>query len=110
MPCERGADGDFRGFKVADFADHDDIRVLAQNVAQTHGEGQPDFRPDRDLVDAPEFIFDRFLDRDDALLDGVDRAQHRVKRGGFTGTSWTGHKQNAVWFDNNLADGFLVFR
>ena len=30
---ERGFDGDFRGLGVADFADHDDVRVLAKNGA-----------------------------------------------------------------------------
>ena len=43
--------------------DHDHVRVLAQNVAQTHRKRQPDFRPHGNLIDALEFVFDRFLDR-----------------------------------------------
>jgi hypothetical protein len=39
---ERRADGDFGGLLVADFADHDDVGVLAQDVAQGRGEGEPD--------------------------------------------------------------------
>jgi len=52
MAGQRRADGNFRGFQVADFADHDHVRILAQNVTQTHREGQPDIRPHRDLVDS----------------------------------------------------------
>ena len=55
--------------------------ILAQDVAQAHRESQPDLRAHRDLVDALKFVFDRFLDRDDALVDRVDRAQERVERG-----------------------------
>ncbi len=39
---ERGLDGDLRGFEVADFTDHDDVRVLAQDGAQGLGKGQVD--------------------------------------------------------------------
>jgi len=42
MARERGFDGDFRRLKVADLADHDDVRVLAQESAQGHGEVQAD--------------------------------------------------------------------
>jgi hypothetical protein len=38
-------------------------------MAQTHRERQPDVRTHGDLVDALEFVFDRFLDRDDAFRD-----------------------------------------
>ena len=35
---ERGFDRDFRGFGIANFTDHDDVRVLAENGAQRGGE------------------------------------------------------------------------
>ena len=62
------ADRDLGGLDVANFADHDDVRVLAQDVAQAVGEGEADLRFHVDLRDAGEAIFDRFLDRDDAAL------------------------------------------
>ena len=31
----RGLDGDFRRFQIADFADHDDVGILAQEGAQS---------------------------------------------------------------------------
>jgi len=52
---ERRADGDIGGFPVADFSHHDDVRVLAHNVAQARGEGQADLRVDVDLVDSRPF-------------------------------------------------------
>ena len=36
---ETGLHGNLRGFQVADFANHDDVRVLPQNGAQRAGEG-----------------------------------------------------------------------
>ena len=42
----RGLDGDLRRLEVADFADHDDVRVLAQEGAQRAGEGQAHLRVD----------------------------------------------------------------
>ena len=101
---QRGANGDFGRFQVANFADHDHVRVLAQNMAQAHREGQPDFRTHRDLVDAFQFVFDRFLNRDDAFVNRVDRAEKRVERGRFAGTGRAGDQQNAVRLDDDFAN------
>jgi len=43
MPGQRRANGDFRRFQIANFTDHDYVRVLPQNMAQSHREGQTDF-------------------------------------------------------------------
>ena len=40
---QRGFNRDFRGFRIANFTDHDDVRVLAQDRAQRVGEREPDF-------------------------------------------------------------------
>ena len=66
--------------------------------------------PHRDLVDALEFVFDRLLDRDDALVDRVDRAQERVERGGFARAGRAGDQEDAVRLDDDLADGLLFQR
>jgi len=68
VPGERGADGDFRRLGIADFPDHHDVRVLAQNVAQAHRKRQPDVRAHGDLVDAFQLIFHRLFNRNDAPL------------------------------------------
>jgi hypothetical protein len=63
---ERGADGDFRSLKVADFPDHHDVRVGPQDRAQRRGEGQADLGFHRDLHHPGELVFHRILDGDDA--------------------------------------------
>ncbi len=40
MAGERGLNRDFGGFAVADFADHYDVGILAQDRSQTAREGQ----------------------------------------------------------------------
>ena len=92
----RGADRDVGGLDVANFSHHDDVRVLAQDVAQTFGEGEVDLRFHIDLRNAGEAIFNRFLDRDDAALDGVDAAEETIERGRFSGTGRTGDENDAV--------------
>ena len=64
MPGQRRLHGDLRGLQVADFADHDHVRILAQDRAQQAGEGQADLRLDLDLVDAAQLVLDRVLDGD----------------------------------------------
>lgn len=67
--------------QVADLADQDDVRVLAQDVTEYIGEIQPDRRLDLDLVDAVELVLDRVLDGDDLDLGRVQPDQGRVERG-----------------------------
>ena len=61
-------DCDIRGFDIANFADHNHIGILAQNMAETFCESEIDFWFDVDLRDTGNSIFDRFFDRDDAPL------------------------------------------
>src|ERR1043165_7073535 len=103
-----GADGDLRRLQVADFADHDDVWVLAQNMAQAHGKGQADFRPNGDLVNAFEFVFDGFLDGDDALVDRVDGAQEGIKRSGFARAGRAGDQKNPVRLDDDFPNRLLL--
>ena len=53
---------DLRGLQVADFADHDDVGVLAQDGAQGAREVELDLRVDLRLPDAVERKLDRVLD------------------------------------------------
>ena len=59
---QRGLDRDLRRLQVADLADHDDVRVLAQDRAQRMREGEADLRLHLDLVDAGQLVLDRILD------------------------------------------------
>src|SRR4029077_2259800 len=100
--------GDFCGFKIANFADHDHVRVLPEDMAQTHRECQTDFRTDRDLVDALEFVFDRFLDGDDPFVNRIDRAEEGVKRSRFARTGGTRNEENTVWLIDDFSGGLLL--
>ena len=77
-PRQRGADGDVRRLAIADLADHDDVRVLPQNVPQAVGEAQPDLGFHVDLRNARQPVFDWFLNGDDAPLHRVDARQGKL--------------------------------
>jgi len=62
---ERGVDGDFGGFRVADFSDHNDVGVLPQVSAQTNRKRVADFWVDLALINAVHPIFDRIFNGDD---------------------------------------------
>jgi len=77
---ERRLDGDLRGFLVADFADHDLVRVVAQNGAQTAREGESLFLVHGNLGDAAELILDGIFDGDDLVFVGLDLVDGGVER------------------------------
>ena len=76
---ERRAHGDLRGLEIADFSDHDDVRVLANNVAQARRKGQPDLGIHMDLVDTRQLVLDRILHRDDLLVRWYSAAARNHK-------------------------------
>ena len=68
MAGQGGLDGDLGRLRVADLPDHDLVRVVAEDRAQTPGEGQALLLVDRDLGDALDLVLDRVLDGDDLVL------------------------------------------
>jgi hypothetical protein len=60
------------------FADHDHVRILAHDVAQAGGKGQPDLRIHMDLVDAIHLVFDGVFDGDDFLVRNIDALERRI--------------------------------
>ena len=65
VPRERRLDRHVSRFFVANFADHNDIGVLAQNGAQGVGEVEPDFWLYLDLIEVFVDHFDGVFDRRD---------------------------------------------
>ena len=50
---------------IADFANQNDIGIVAENGAQPAREGQTGFFRNLNLVDAAHLVFDRILNGDD---------------------------------------------
>ena len=76
---QRGVDGDFSGFNVADLSDHDDVRRLTEHRAERRGEGHLHVPVHLHLVDAGQLVFDRVFDGDDLAARSVDRVKKRVE-------------------------------
>ena len=84
----RGLDGDFRRLEVADFADHDDVRILAQEGAQRRGEGEADLVVDVDLVDAGQIDFRRVFRGRDVGVFAIEDVETGVQRHGLAASRW----------------------
>ena len=96
MPGQRRANRDIRRFPVANFADHDHVRILAHDVPQALREGQPDLRIHMDLIDPVHLILDRVFNRDDLLVGLIDALQCGIERSGFSATRRPRDHENAV--------------
>ena len=102
MPGEGGANSDLRSLRVADLADKHDVGVLAENVSQAVGEGQPALGVHRNLVDPRKLVLDRILDRDDFLAGIIQPAQRRIEGGGLAGAGGSGDEHESVRFGDQL--------
>ena len=102
--------GDFRGFIVADFTDHDNIRILAQKGAKSGSKSKADFGIDLALVDAFDAILNRILNGADIHARLIEYGQDGIQGRGFTRTGRTGDKNHAVrFFDGTQNNFFVVF-
>jgi len=83
VPGERGFHGDFGGLGIADFTDHDDVRILAQNGPESICEGEPDLFFDGDLINAGNLKLNRVFNCDNVVDRVVKLVKPGVKGGGF---------------------------
>ncbi len=97
---QRGLNGDLGRFPVSHLANHHDIRIMAQHTPERARERQPDGRVDLRLADAPDFVFDRILDRDDLTLAGVEPAQASIQRRALAASGRSGYHDYAVRLSN----------
>ena len=75
MPRLRCFDGDFGSFQVADFADHDDVRILSEEGFKRHWESQALPVVDIDLVNPRQGNFSWVFgcrDIDAGFVENVD--------------------------------------
>ncbi len=75
--------GNFGSFEVANLADHDDIRILAQDRAQTTRERHIRLVVHLRLTDPGQVVFDRILHRED-----VDRGAFEFGEAGIQASSF----------------------
>ena len=92
----RGLDRDFGGFQVADFADHDHVRILAQEGFERGRECEAGLVVDVDLVDARQLDFRRIFRSGNVDVGLVEDIEAGVERHGFTGTGGAGDQYHAV--------------
>ncbi|EKE18282.1 MAG: hypothetical protein ACD_10C00054G0001 [uncultured bacterium] len=59
-----GAQGNFGGFRVTDFADDDDVRILTQHCPQQAGKAQILFAIDLQMINAFSAYFNRVFNGD----------------------------------------------
>ena len=96
MPGQCRLHRDLCGFAIADFADHDHVRVLPQDRPQQAGERQTDLRPHLDLVDPAQLVLDRILDRDDLARHRIQRQQPGIQCRGLAAARRSGHQHDPV--------------
>ena len=83
VASQRGFNGDFRCFLVANLAHHDHIRVGPQESAKGLGEGPVNLWIDLNLAQTDLGDFNRIFCGPNLPIWRVDMAQHRVQGGGL---------------------------
>ena len=108
VPSQTGVRGDARSLKVANFADHNDVRRLAEDRAQGRGKGHAYLRVHWHLVDAVHLIFNWLFHRDDLAVRLVDVIETGVKRGRLARPSRASDKKNAIRESDQALEDFLI--
>ena len=96
MTCQCGVNADTSRFNVTNLTDHDYIRVLTQNTAQSVGKGKARFIIDSYLIDAFNTIFDRIFNSNDVFIRIVDIGERRVQSCRFAAAGRTCDKYDAI--------------
>ena len=87
---------DLRRFQIADFPDHDDVRILPQNGSQRPREGHADALVHLRLADPAQVVFDRIFHRHDVGGGGFEPRHRGIKRGRLARAGRAGHEHDAV--------------
>ncbi|MNE05386.1 hypothetical protein D3C80_979460 [compost metagenome] len=96
MPGQRCLHRHQGGFAVADLADHDDVRVLAQHRPHAVGEAQAQGRLHLQLVERRFQPFDRVFDGAQVDLRGGQQFEAGVERAGLAGTGGARYQDDAL--------------
>ena len=88
MTGHRGMHCGFRRFRVADFADENDVGILTENGAQHSGKREAGLFVDLNLGDAIDFVFDGIFDGDDVQRLIPKFVDQGVERCGLCRCPW----------------------
>src|SRR5262249_28073501 len=97
--------GQAGGFAVAHLADHDDIRVLAQECAQAVHERHAGHGVGLGLVGARDTVFHRIFHCGNVYAWLVEYAQDAEETGRLNGPSWPSHKNHAMGLQYSFING-----
>ena len=103
MAGERGLDRHFRGFVIANFADHDDIGVGAQKCPHRGGKIEANLGIHLHLAQAGLRDFHGIFSGPDLSIRGIDRAERGMQCRCFSRTGRTDTKNQAVRFIEQAA-------
>src|SRR4029077_8057056 len=95
-----GLNGDLCGFLVADSADHELVRIVAQNGTQAASKGHALFLVDRNLGDTAQLIFDGIFNGDDLVFVGLDFVDGGIQGGGLARSGGAGDQHHAIRLAN----------
>jgi hypothetical protein len=110
MAGQRGFDADAGGFRVAHFADHDDVRVGTQEGFHHRGEIKASLFVDLHLAQAFLSDFYRVFGCPDFGFRAIQVTEDGVQGGRLTGTGRTTDEEQTVGFFDAFDQVFVIAR
>ena len=93
MTRQARLDRDGSRFRITDFGDHDDIRVVPQDRAETFGKGESRLRMNLALSRSVDLVFDRVFQGNDVLGRILDFLKDRHQGCRLPATGRTGNQE-----------------
>ena len=107
---QRGPNGDFRGFQIANLPNHHYVRVSPENGAQTTRKSEPDLGFHRYLHHPIKFVLHRVLDCHNPRLRCIDLRQEGIQSSRLSRSGWTGNQNDAIGELEKAIDLLLYLR
>src|SRR3989344_2992554 len=102
MPGQARGNDELRGFFVADFAQHDNVGVLAQYASKPRGKSKTYLRIYLRLIYAVDVILNRIFKGNNINPFAVKHGKYGIERRGFSRSRGTGYESHAMGLFNPL--------
>gem|GEM_PF-6571332 len=89
MSSDRRLNREVGRIGVANFSDHDNIRILTQETPESIGEIESDLRIDLTMIGSLDAVLDWILEGGDVFFFGIEIGEHGVESRGLPGTGWS---------------------